>query len=142
MKKEITVRADVPVGATHKHIQEFVRDALSSWGGQFSPDDLLFRSLKVKSVKVQNVKPKKIITTRYFTFGQDHTSHFPLPRGGKLGDYWVAVESDEDDHRELFIDQFASKQCPRPEQFGFEYREGSLGKHLYLRGELLRIKAR
>lgn len=52
-------------------------------------------------------------TTHYFTFGQDHMASVEFKSGGRLADYWVAVEA-EDNHREIFIKQFTEKSCPRP----------------------------
>lgn len=41
-----------PVGADRDDIAQFIFDALSSWGGQFRPDDPLFRSLKLTKLIV------------------------------------------------------------------------------------------
>lgn len=60
-------------------------------------------------------------TKHYFTFGQVHTANFPLPKGGRLADYYVVVTATEN-HRERFIEQFTKLYCPSPDQFAYEYR--------------------
>lgn len=65
-------------------------------------------------------------TQRFFTFGQNHhATHFVLPRGGCLADYWVEVRLTKGCdlfHRQVFIDGFTSVWCPSPAQFAFEYK--------------------
>lgn len=41
-----------PPGSDRDEIAQFILDALSSWGGQFRPDDPLFRSLKLTKLIV------------------------------------------------------------------------------------------
>ena len=54
----------------------------------------------------------------YFTFGQGHTNN----EGLILRNYWVRVKADSyDKAREIFINEFSSKQLPRPMQWGFQY---------------------
>ena len=53
MKVEVIV--DRVPGASDEDVADFVTDALSSWGGQFRPDDPLFRSLDVKRVRIKGV---------------------------------------------------------------------------------------
>jgi hypothetical protein len=84
--------------------------------------------------------------THYFTFGQNHMTNFPLPRGGRLADYWVAVEIQDEDidddynHRYLFVQEFSSKYCPTPNQFAFEYTDETFKGGYFPNGELTRIK--
>lgn len=47
-----------PAGADVGEIAAFIYDALSSWGGQFRPDDPLFHSLSIKEVIVNGKKFK------------------------------------------------------------------------------------
>jgi hypothetical protein len=63
-------------------------------------------------------------TVHVFTFGLDHTTTFPLPRGGVLADYWVEVRVQDSDvsPRSIFVDNFTRLYCPRDEQFAFEYK--------------------
>ncbi len=82
------------------------------------------------------------MTTHFFTFGQNHMSSYPLPTGGgRLADYWVAVESSENNHREIFIDKFTSRYCPSPAQFSSEYTHETFKGSYFPGGELLRIGA-
>lgn len=67
-------------------------------------------------------------------------SSYALPRGGRLADYWVAVEASEG-HREHFIEHFMSCYCPRLTQFAMEYDEGDLITEYFPGGELCRITA-
>lgn len=62
MRKRITILADCPNGVTDAEIADFVKDAVSSWGGGFrppgaeSPDDPgdpFFDSLDVKEITVK-----------------------------------------------------------------------------------------
>jgi hypothetical protein len=46
------IKFDKPDGAEIGDIAEFIHDALTSWGGQFRPDDPLFHSLDVSRVTV------------------------------------------------------------------------------------------
>jgi hypothetical protein len=78
------------------------------------------------------------MSVHYFTFGQVHTADIDLPRGGRLSDYWVAVDADSD-HRKHFIEQFTSQHCPRPMQFATEYTDDSLKIKYFPKGELKRI---
>lgn len=47
-----------PVGADVSEIATFIYDALSSWGGQFCPDDPLFNSLTIKEIIINGKKFK------------------------------------------------------------------------------------
>jgi hypothetical protein len=80
-------------------------------------------------------------TTHCFTFGQSHMASYALPNGGRLADYWVAVEA-SDDHRARFIEQFTVPYCPRPMQFAMEYSEDNFSPEYFPGGELLRITAK
>jgi hypothetical protein len=51
----ITVVGVVPNSVTLGELNDFVDDALSTWGGQRHPDDHLFSSIDVRSVKTQNI---------------------------------------------------------------------------------------
>lgn len=44
----IKIEFTKPTGASVEAVAEFVIDALSSWGGQFHPEDPLFHSLRGK----------------------------------------------------------------------------------------------
>lgn len=43
---KIVIEYTMPPGTNRDDIASFVHDALSSWGGQFHPDDPLFGSLR------------------------------------------------------------------------------------------------
>ncbi len=80
--------------------------------------------------------------THYFTFGQEHSTSYPLAFGGRLADYYVAVELPENyhkGHREIFIEEFSCQYCPSLDQWGFEYAEDDFDKSYFPMGELLRI---
>lgn len=47
-----------PDGADLEDVAIFIHDALSSWGGQFHPDDPLFNSLTLKTVTVHDKRFK------------------------------------------------------------------------------------
>jgi len=79
--------------------------------------------------------------THYFTFGQNHTAKVDLPHGGRLADYWVAVEA-PNHHRMHFIQRFVEPYCPRPAQWAFEYDEDRINKEYFPKGELTRIVVR
>lgn len=74
----------------------------------------------------------------YFTFGQEHMAAVSFPRGGRLADYWVTVEA-ENNHREHFIKRFTEPYCPRPMQFAMEYTADSFKPEYFPGGELARI---
>jgi len=80
---------------------------------------------------------------RHFTFGQNHMTNFPLPRGGRIADYWVTVELPDDYEpyhpRQMFIGHFTNHYCPSPMQFAMEYEEGTLDESFFPGGELCRI---
>jgi hypothetical protein len=76
--------------------------------------------------------------THYFTFGQSHMANVAFPNGGRLADYWVAVEA-ERDHREHFIGSFTSRYCPRPMQFAMQYVEEDFEPTYFPGGEIARI---
>jgi hypothetical protein len=79
---------------------------------------------------------------RHFTFGQSHMCNHPEARG-LLADHWVSVELPRDhprSHREVFIAQFTSRYCPRPEQFAFEYPDRMLDPQHFPRGQLALIQ--
>lgn len=78
------------------------------------------------------------MSVHYFTFGQDHMANVALPNGGKLCDYWVAVEADSD-HRDHFISGFTTPYCPRPMQWGMEYTEDRFKPEYFPGGEVARI---
>lgn len=78
------------------------------------------------------------MSTHYFTFGQSHMANVALPNGGKLADYWVAVEA-EADHRKHFIEQFTEPLCPRPMQFAMEYTDDNFKPEFFPGGEIARI---
>lgn len=68
----------------------------------------------------------------YFTFGQVHTTTYPLPRGGPLADYYVIVWADPGfTARNLFIKHFTTPFCPHPTQFAFEYSGHFPEKDIY-----------
>lgn len=76
--------------------------------------------------------------THYFTFGQTHMANVSFPNGGRLADYWVAVEA-ESYHREHFIGSFTSRYCPRPMQFAMQYVEEDFEPTYFPGGEIARI---
>jgi hypothetical protein len=81
-------------------------------------------------------------TKSIFTFGQSHMTNFPLPNGGRIADYWVTVDLPESmagEHRTVFIEQFTSHYCPRPNQFAMEYDESRFNEEYFPGGELCRI---
>ncbi len=47
----ITVVGHVDGDATLPDVEAFARDALSSWGGQYHPDDPLFRSVAITKIE-------------------------------------------------------------------------------------------
>ena len=49
---QIRIEIDQPPGTNRDDIAEFVIDALSSWGGQFHPDDPLFESLRGRMKRI------------------------------------------------------------------------------------------
>lgn len=59
----IKIEIDEPPGTDRDAIAEFVIDALSSWGGQFHPEDPLFESLRGRMKKV--VVGHKLYETDY-----------------------------------------------------------------------------
>jgi len=77
---------------------------------------------------------------RYFTFGRNHMSNYPLPpRGGVLADYWVTVDTTAKgalSHRGLFIEHFTNRYCPAPNQFAFEYGDDNFKPAYFPGGEL------
>lgn len=80
--------------------------------------------------------------TRYFAFGQDHMTSYPLPGPGVLPDFWVAVSLPPDHpvpHRTVFIEHFTSVYCPRPTQFAFEYGADRWDYSFFPGGELCHI---
>lgn len=50
IKYSVKVTFTADSGATRDEIEEFVRDALSTWGGQRHPDDPLFSSFDVATI--------------------------------------------------------------------------------------------
>jgi hypothetical protein len=46
------IEFDKPDATTPADIAQFIYDALSSWGGQFHPEDPLFKSLRVTTITV------------------------------------------------------------------------------------------
>lgn len=58
-RKKITITALCPGECSDDDIKEFVRDAVSSWGGQFDPEDPLFYSLEVNKIEVGNARLMK-----------------------------------------------------------------------------------
>ena len=40
------IRLTKPAGVSEAELAQFIKDALSSWGGQFHPEDPLFHSLR------------------------------------------------------------------------------------------------
>jgi hypothetical protein len=46
------IKFNRPDGAEIGDIAEFIHDALTSWGGQFHPEDPLFHSLDVSRITV------------------------------------------------------------------------------------------
>ncbi len=85
--------------------------------------------------------PTEPRTDMYFTFGQDHMTNFPLPRGGRIADYWVRVNLPKYalNHRELFIMLFTSYHCPSRMQFAMQYSEDSFEPEFFPNGELCLI---
>jgi hypothetical protein len=81
----------------------------------------------------------------FFTFGQVHVCDIPLPRGGRLADYYVRVSipkvlKEEYDHRTLFIDLFTRVHCPDHIQFAFEYTPDTFETRYYPKGVLFWIQ--
>lgn len=82
------------------------------------------------------------MSIHYFTFGQSHMSSYTLPGcSGRLADYWVEVESDKGNHRTIFINEFTSRFCPNPIQFGTEYDEVTFKPEYFPGGRLCLIKS-
>jgi hypothetical protein len=52
MTATLTVKFDMPPGVNNEDLAAFVIDALSSWGGQFHPEDPLFHSLRGRIKRV------------------------------------------------------------------------------------------
>ena len=48
------IEFDKPHGTNRDEIAQFIRDALSSWGGGFHPEDPLFHSLTLTGLLVGN----------------------------------------------------------------------------------------
>lgn len=46
MKKVVVIEFDAPPGSNKAEQEEFITDALGHWGGQFSPEDPFFESLR------------------------------------------------------------------------------------------------
>lgn len=83
-----------------------------------------------------------MLIKKHFTFGSGHMSNFPLPKGGLLTDYWVTVELPEGldkSHREMFVEHFTSRYCPRPMQFAMEYEDNDLNPMFFPGGQLCTI---
>ncbi len=81
-------------------------------------------------------------TQSHFTFGQSHMTNYPLPRGGRIADYWVTVDLPESmagEHRDVFIREFTSHHCPRPNQFAMEYDTARLQPDYFPGGQLCLI---
>lgn len=55
-RRSIKISADVPAGVSDDEIARFVTHALECWGGQFDPEDPLFRSLGVHWVSLAGVR--------------------------------------------------------------------------------------
>jgi hypothetical protein len=54
---KIELRADLPArGVDGQDLAAFIVDALETWGGQRHPDDELFQSMSIKSVKIGTVR--------------------------------------------------------------------------------------
>lgn len=90
----------------------------------------------------QRIRKSAATVSRYFTFGQTHMTNFPLPRGGRLADYYVKVTLRKDwdeTHRHVFMREFTSQFCPEPIQFAFEYDEGTLKMDCFPKGQLCEI---
>jgi len=49
---QIKIEIDAPPGTNRDDIAQFIVDALSSWGGQYHPEDPLFNSLRGRLKKV------------------------------------------------------------------------------------------
>lgn len=80
--------------------------------------------------------------THYFTFGTAQTADFPLPEGGKLGDYWVEVTLPANSHlthRGVFIKEFTSRYCESENQFAFEHTADTFNPDFFERGRLTDI---
>ncbi len=86
------------------------------------------------------VTPERGLTRHYFTFGTNHMTNFPLPHGGRLADYWVTVEAEED-HRKIFMDQFTEHYCPRRVQFSMEYDDDDFNREYFPNGELCVVRS-
>lgn len=78
------------------------------------------------------------MATHYFTFGHAHMASVSFPNGGRLADYWVAVEA-PDNHRKHFIEHFTSVYCPRPMQWSMEYTADRFNPAYFPGGEIARI---
>lgn len=78
---------------------------------------------------------------RYFTFADNHTTTYPLPRGGNLADYYIEVDLPfgQYNHREVFIQTFTTPFCPNPMQFAVEYPPSRFVKDHYPKGSLALI---
>lgn len=78
-------------------------------------------------------------TRSHFTFGQSHMTNYPLPRGGRIADYWVTVELPEELaglHRDYFIRYFTEVHCPQRNQFAMEYDDSTLRSEYFPGGQL------
>ena len=64
---KIEVITDKVPGCDEEDIAMFVQDALATWGGQRRPEDPLFRSLTVKTVKVAKRKFEFTEDGKYIT---------------------------------------------------------------------------
>ena len=56
MLKSFTVTFDVPRGVSMQECKEHIKDAVSSWGGSYDPDDAFFH---LNDVKVTTTKKTK-----------------------------------------------------------------------------------
>jgi hypothetical protein len=53
MKRNITITVNgFPGGCTDEEIALFVDEAVSTWGGQYHPNDPLFKSLDVSHIRI------------------------------------------------------------------------------------------
>lgn len=65
IRRSIRVMADVPLKVPREDIARFVIEALQAWGGGLDPEDPLFHSMSVKTIKIgrdqfRNAMPKKM----------------------------------------------------------------------------------
>lgn len=63
-KRSITITCDIPIYAEPEEVAEYIVNALGSWGGSLHPEDPMFDSIDVRSVKIGSMVYQNGASTR------------------------------------------------------------------------------